>query len=119
MGARSSEWIKDEEEPGGAEGDRTPDLHTASVALSQLSYSHDRNVWYQTAAEADNCHVGAEGLPFGRVECAQHGTHEDNQLDGTNRRRGEYRGAAHSRKAGVLCRSRRGAPRPHLRRQSA
>src|SRR2546422_8818029 len=24
---------------GGAEGDRTPDLHTASVALSQLSYS--------------------------------------------------------------------------------
>ena len=24
---------------GGAEGDRTPDLYTASVALSQLSYS--------------------------------------------------------------------------------
>ena len=26
-------------ENGGAEGDRTPDLYTASVALSQLSYS--------------------------------------------------------------------------------
>src|SRR5437899_3922399 len=59
MGARSSEWIKDEEEPGGAEGDRTPDLHTASVALSQLSYSPDRRVWYQTAGKADNSRVGS------------------------------------------------------------
>ena len=29
---------------GGAEGARTPDLDTASVALSQLSYSPDRTV---------------------------------------------------------------------------
>ncbi len=32
-------------EAGGAEGARTPDLHTASVALSQLSYSPLPDVW--------------------------------------------------------------------------
>ena len=35
----SSMFQVPEERTGGAEGDRTPDLHTASVALSQLSYS--------------------------------------------------------------------------------
>ncbi len=30
--------------PGGAEGTRTPDLNTASVALSQLSYSPEMTV---------------------------------------------------------------------------
>ena len=31
---------------GGAEGDRTPDLYTASVALSQLSYSPKKYLSY-------------------------------------------------------------------------
>ncbi len=55
--AGSLVWFPDD---GGAEGNRTPDLHVANVALSQLSYGPGLNDGLGSSVAADI----VSGRPF-------------------------------------------------------